>query len=155
WHLPLRRGPQDGVHHALNDATGVLHHVDFCLVPGLDIAQLVLPEKSEQPRVILLDKTHHWHVRKLRRAHTGAQREIRYATIGWREVRRAFAIEFRIDQVRFRLANLSSGLRFSGVGGKELALQIAEIALRLFEICPLPGSSRGKGGELLYALFRQ
>src|SRR5438067_6956224 len=147
--------PQDRVHHALNDATGVLHHVDFCLVPGLNIAQFVLPEKSEQPGVILLDKAHHWHGRKLRRAYPGAKREIRYTTIRRREVHRTVQVEFRIDQVRFRLANLRSGLRLRRIGGKEFALEVAEIALRLLKVSPLAGSSRGQGGELLDAFFRQ
>src|SRR5205085_10116631 len=46
-------------------------------------------------------------------------------------------------------------LRFRGVGGKEFALEIAEIALRLLEISALSGPGRGQGGELLDALFRQ
>src|SRR5215468_3518891 len=45
WHLALCRGPQDRVHDAFNDPTRVLHHIDFRLVSGLDIAQLVLAVK--------------------------------------------------------------------------------------------------------------
>ena len=53
------------------------------------------------------------------------------------------------------MANLRSGLRFRGVGGEEFAFQIAEVALRLLEVGPLPGPGRGECRELLDALFRQ
>ena len=46
-------------------------------------------------------------------------------------------------------------LRFRGVGGEEFAFEIAEVALRLLEVGPLPGAGRGECGELLDALFRQ
>src|SRR5262249_22322476 len=58
-------------------------------------------------------------------------------------------------QVGFRLANLRSSLRFSGVSGEEFALQICEIALRLLEVSALPCPSRGKCCELLDSFFRQ
>src|SRR5206468_4621306 len=109
-HLTLCRGPQDRVHRALADATWVRPHVDFRFVPGLDIAQLVLAKEGEYPRVVLLDKAHHRKHRQLRGAHPWAQGEIRYSSIGWRDVRRTVEVEFRIDQVRFRLANLRLGL---------------------------------------------
>jgi len=51
----------------------------------------------------------------------------------------ALEVEFRITQVGFGLDNLRPGLRFRGVGGEEFAFKIAEVALRLLEIGPLPG----------------
>src|SRR5262249_15767258 len=155
WHLSLCCSPQDRVHDALNDATRVLHHVDFCLVSSLDIAQLVLSIKSEQPGFVLFDKAHYRHRRKLRRAHAGAQREIRDSTISRRKVCRALEIKCRIDQIGFRLTNLRSGLGFRGVGGEKFALEICEIALRLLKVSSFPGASRGQSGELLDAFFRQ
>ena len=51
--------------------------------------------------------------------------------------------------------NLRPGLRFRRVGGEEFAFKIAEVALRLLEVGPLPGPGRGECRELLDALFRQ
>jgi hypothetical protein len=67
----------------------------------------------------------------------------------------AFKVEFRIDKVGLGLGDLRSGLRFRGVGGKEFAFKIAEVALRLLKVGPLPGPGRSECRELLHPLFRQ
>ena len=67
----------------------------------------------------------------------------------------AFEVEFRIDEVGLGLGDLRSGLRFRGVGGEEFAFKIAEVALRLLEVGPLPGPGRSECRELLDPLFRQ
>src|SRR5215211_86566 len=58
-HLALRRGPQDGVDFALDDATRIHLHENFRLVARLHVAQFVLAEKSQNPGIVLLDETHH------------------------------------------------------------------------------------------------
>ena len=59
-------------------------------------------------------------------------------------MRRAVEVVFRTEEVGFGLGDLRFGLRFRGVGGEEFAFQIAEIALRLLEVGPLPGPGRGE-----------
>src|SRR4029077_17954029 len=115
----------------------------------------ILVEKSEHPGIVLLDKAHHWHGRKLRGAHTGTQREIRDAAICWCEVRGAFKVVFRAPQILFRLDDLRFSLRFGGVSGEKFAFKISEVALCLLEVGPLSGPSCGERRELLDALFRQ
>src|SRR5262249_59314055 len=44
---------------------------------------------------------------------------------------------------------------FRSVSSKELALEIAKVALRLLKVSSFPGPGRGQGSELLDALFRQ
>jgi hypothetical protein len=111
--------------------------------------------KGQHPGIILLDEAHHRHGRKLGGAHTGTQRKIRHAAVGWREMRRALEVVFRIQKVGFGLGDLRFGLGFSGVGSEEFAFEISEIALRLLEIGPPSRPSRGELRELLDALFRQ
>ena len=135
-HLALRRGPEDGVHLALDDAARIHLHEDFRLVARLHVAQFVLAEKGQHPGIVLLDEAHHRPGRKLRGAHAGTQREIRHAAIGRREMRGAVEVVFRAHEVRFGLGDLRLGLRFRGVGGEEFAFQISEIALRLLEVGP-------------------
>ena len=154
-HLALCRRPKDGIDLALDDAARIHLHKDFRFVAGFDVAQFVLPVKGEQPRIVLLDEAHHGHGRELGRAHAGLQREIGHAPVGGSEVDAAFEVEFRIAQVGFGLGDLRPGLRFRGVGGEEFAFKIAEVALRLLEVGPLPGPGRGECRELLDALFRQ
>ena len=67
----------------------------------------------------------------------------------------AFEVEFRTAEVGFGLDDLRFGLLLRGIGGEEFAFEIAEVALRLLEVGPLSGPSRGECGELLDALFRQ
>src|SRR5262249_46059305 len=154
-HLALCRGPHDRVHLALDDPARVGLEEDLRLVAWFDIPQLVLVIESKNPGIILLDKTHYGIGGDRRRAYAGPEREIRHATVGRREIRRTLEIELRINQVRFRLFNLRSGLRFRGVGGEELALEIGEITLRLLKVGPLACTSGGQSRELLDALFRQ
>src|SRR5262245_61399682 len=154
-HLALCRGPHDRVHLALDDPARVGLEEDLRLVAWFDIPQLVLVIESKNPGVILLDKAHHSIGGDRRRAYAGPEREIRHATVGRREIRRTLEIELRINQVRFRLFDLGSGLRFCGVSGEELTLKIGEITLRLLKVGPLPCTSGGQGCELIDALFRQ
>src|SRR6266478_1869353 len=105
--------------------------------------------------MVLLDKAHHGHCRELGRAHTGLQGKIGNATVGGSKVDAAFEIVFRTAQVGFGLDDLRPGLRFRGVGSEEFAFKIAEVALRLLEVSPLPGAGRSQCRELLNPLFRQ
>ena len=153
--LALRRGPQDGVHLALDDAARIHLHEDFRLVARLHVTQFVLVKEGQQPGIILVDEAHHRPGRKLRGAHAGTQREIRHAAVGRREMRRAVEVVFRTQEVLFGLGNLRFGLRFRGVGREKFAFQISEIALRLLEVGPSPGTRIRERGELFDALFRQ
>src|ERR1700756_2673526 len=118
-HLALGRGPQDRVHFALDNTTRVRRHEDFRFIPRLYIAQLVLTKKRNQPRVILLDKAHHRHRCKLRSTHPGAEREIRDAAVGRREVRGAVKVVFCTPYVGFSLDDLRPRLLFRGIGGNK------------------------------------
>src|SRR5204863_1260991 len=89
------------------------------------------------------------------RAHAGLQGKIGNASVGGSKVDAAFEVVFRTAQVGFGLDDLRPGLRFRGVGSKEFAFKIAEVALRLLEVSPPSGPGRGERGELLDALFRQ
>src|SRR4029077_4107344 len=93
--------------------------------------------------------------RELGRAYAGLQGKVGHAPVRWSKVNAALEVEFLIAQVGFGLENLRPGLRFGGVSGEEFAFKIAKVALRLLEVGPLPGPSRGECRELLDALFRQ
>jgi len=151
--LALCRRPKDGIDLALDDAARIHLHKDFRFIAGFDVAQFVLPVECQQPRIVLLDEAHHGHCRELGRAHAGLQGKVGHATVGGSKVDAAFEVESRIDEVGLGLGDLRSGLRFRGVGGKEFTFKIAEVALRLLEIGPLPGPGRSECRELLHPLF--
>src|SRR5205823_15109334 len=153
--LALCRRPKDGIDLALDDAARIHLHENFRFVAGFDIAQFVLPVECQQPRIVLLDEAHHGHGRELGRAYAGLQGKIGHAPVRWSNVDAALEVEFLLAQVGFGLENLRPSLRFRGVGGEEFAFKIAEVALRLLEVSPLPGPSRGKRRELFDALLRQ
>ena len=153
--LALCRRPKDGIDLALDDAARIHLHVDFRFVAGFDVAQFVLPVECQQPRIVLLDEAHHGHCRELGRAYAGLQGKVGHAPVRGSKVDAALEVEFLIAQVCFGLDNLRPGLRFRGVSGEEFAFKIAEVALRLLEVGPLPGPGRGECRELLDALFRQ
>src|SRR5947207_12382826 len=153
--LALCRRPKNGIDLALDDAARIHLHEDFRFLAGFDVAEFVLLVECQQPWVVLLDEAHHGHCRELSRAHAGLQGKVGNATIGGSNVDAAVEVEFRIDEVGLGLGNLASALRFCGVGGEELALKIAEVALRLLEVGPFPSSGRSEGRELLDALVRQ
>ena len=153
--LALCRRPKDGIDLALDDAARIHLHEDFRFIAGFDVAQFVLPVEGEQPWIVLLDKAHHGHCRELGRAYAGLQGKVGHAAVRGSKVDAAVEVEFRIAQVGFGLDDLRPGLRFRRVGGEEFAFKIAEVALRLLEVGPLPGPSRGECRELFDALFRQ
>src|SRR6266513_2067477 len=155
WKLALRRRPKDGIDLALDDAARIHLHKNFRFVAGFDVAQFVLSVECQQPRIVLLDEAHHGHCRELGRAYAGLQGKIGHAPVRWSNVDAALEVEFLLAQVGFGLENLRPSLRFRGVGGEEFAFKIAEVALCLLEVSPLPSPSRGKRRELLDALFRQ
>src|SRR2546423_4239990 len=112
WHLALRRGPENGIDLALDDATRVHLDEDFRFIARFHVAQFVLPEEGKQPGIVLLDEAHHGHGRELRRAHAGLQGEIGYAAVGGRAVDAPFEIKPRIDEVGLGFGDLGPGLRF-------------------------------------------
>ena len=106
---------------------GIRLHVDFRFVARLDVAQFVLPEEGDDPRVVLLDEAHHRHGRELRRAHAGTQREIRHAAIGRREMRRVPSRSY------FALARSASDFAICALAAATSS--ISPVALRAASFC--------------------
>ena len=154
-HLALCRGPQDGVHLALDDPTRIGLQKDFRLVAWLDIAQLVLVIESKNPGVILLDKAHHGIGGDRRRAHAGLESEIRHATVGRREMDAAVEIVFRIDQVCFRLADLRLACDSVASAARNSLSRLPRSLCACSRSARFPGPGCGERGELLHPLFRQ
>ena len=145
-HLALRRGPQDGVHLALDDAARVHLHEDFRLVARLDVAQFVLVKKASTHGSSSSMKLMTGLVANCVARTPG--RSARFATrplAGARCVvpsRSYFALRGRPRTSRSAPWRATSSispvacarelllhLRFRGVGGEEFAFEIAEIGL--------------------------